>query len=357
MARIDVARVIAPARTDRAPRRPVAGSGLRLLPALIVLCLVFGLRYPSAFPTVGNLQSMAQVGGVLLAVTLGQGFALLVGGFDLSVAANMGFVGVAGGDVMVHHGLAAGIAVGIAAGVVIGLVNGLLIAGVGVSPFVVTLGMLTFLKAFGNQIAHGAPIFGFPSSAQYLGHTGWGPIPAPIAIGAILVAAMWIVLGLLRAGTYIYGIGGNREACRAAGVPVVRYEVLAYVLCATLASVAGLMELSRVSIGYVSNGTGDDLLSIAAAVIGGVAIGGGTGSIFGVVLGVAVLTVLTTGLTIAGIGEFYQDMVSGTVIVLSVLVSRVRAGVLREVIGVRGRERFGDGLSHRGVTTTSGREP
>ncbi|HZO96399.1 MAG TPA: ABC transporter permease [Gaiellaceae bacterium] len=297
---------------------------------------------------------MAQVGGVLLAVTLGQACALLVGGFDLSVAANMGFVGVLGGDMMVHHGLAAGIVAGVAAGVVIGLVNGLLIAGLGVSPFVVTLGMLTFLKAFGNEIAHGAPIFGFPSSTQFLGHTGWGPIPSPIAIAAILAVGMWVVLGVLRAGTYIYGIGGNREACRAAGVPVLRYEVLAYVLCGTLASVAGLMELSRVSIGYVSNGSGDDLLSIAAAVIGGVAIGGGTGSLVGVVLGVSVLTVLTTGLTIAGVGEFYQDIVSGGVIVLSVLVARVRGGMFPQVLRLRSGGVEGV-LARVGLSTTSGK--
>jgi ribose transport system permease protein len=204
-------------------------------------------------------------------------------------------------------------------------VNGVLIGGFGLSPFIVTLGMLTFLKGFGNELAHGAPIFGFPSAAQYLGQTGWGPLPAPIAIGAIVVAAVAVLLATCRAGLYMYAIGGERDACRAAGVPVVRHQILAYALCGTLAGVAGLMELSRVSIGYVTNGQGYDLLSIAAVVVGGTMIGGGKGSLVGVVLGVAVLTVLSTGLTIAGLNDFYQKMITGVVVVASVLVSQIHS--------------------------------
>ena len=307
--------------------RAILGSGtFRLLLALMLLTAVFSVAYPSTFATLGNLENMTRVGGILLVVTIGQMFALLIGGFDLSVAANMGFVSVVTALVMTDHGgLAPGILVGVLAGTAIGFVNGLLISGVGLSPFIVTLGMLTFLAGFGNELAHGAPIFGFPSNYNYIAAKDWGPIPAPLGVGALVLVVTWLLAARSRAGLYIYAIGGNRETCRAAGVPVVRYEVLAYTLCGALAGIAGMMELSRVSIGYVTNGQGYELLSIAAAVIGGTAIGGGVGSLSGVVLGVALLTVLSTGMDIARLSDFYQRMVFGVVIVGSVLVSQLRS--------------------------------
>jgi ribose/xylose/arabinose/galactoside ABC-type transport system permease subunit len=308
---------------------------------LAVLSIAFSIAYPSTFPTTTNLQNMAQIGGVLLVISIGQMFAILIGGFDLSVAATMGFVGVVAGLGMTEHGgLVPGILIGIIAGATTGFVNGLFIGGFGLSPFIVTLGMLTFEKGFGNELSHGAPIFGFPDSAQYLGQTAWGPIPSPIAIGAIVLVVIAIFFARLRAGVYIYAIGGHQETCRAAGVPIVRYKILAYTLCGMLAGVAGLMELSRVSIGYVTNGQGYDLLSIAAVVVGGVAIGGGRGSLSGVVLGVAVLTVLSTGLNIAGLSLFYQGMVTGIVVVTSVLVTQGRIQPLRTGLSTLFRKAF-----------------
>jgi ribose transport system permease protein len=308
---------------------------LGLLVALAVLCLFFSLRYPANFPTSNNIQNMTQVGGILLVVALGQMCAILIGGFDLSVAANMGFVGVVAGLGMTEHGgLGTGIVLGLAAGASIGFVNGIFIGGIGLNPFIVTLGTLTFARGLGNELSHGAPIFGFPDNVEFLGQTPWGPIPSPLAIGAIVLVVMMVFFARLRAGLYIYAIGGDRDTCRAAGVPTARFEILAYTLCGLLAGIAGLMELSRVSIGYVTNGQGYDLLSIAAVVVGGVMIGGGKGSLSGVVLGVAVLTVLSTGLNIAGMNEFYQRMVTGAVIVIAVLVSQAGSAKWRQSLTV-----------------------
>jgi ribose/xylose/arabinose/galactoside ABC-type transport system permease subunit len=318
--------VMAPATAHRdggVVMRLARTTEFRLLIALCVLCAVFAVAYPSPFATVGNLENMARVGGILLVVSIGQMFALLVGGFDLSVAANMGFVSVVTALGMTEYGgLVPGIALGLLAGAAIGAVNGALIAGFGLSPFIVTLGMLTFLLGFGNVLSHGAPLFGFPESYHFMAANNWGPVPAPLAIGAIVLIATWVLASKLRAGLYIYAIGGSRETALASGIAVVRYEVLAYTVCGALAGVAGMMELSRVAIGYVTNGTGYELLSVAAAVIGGTVIGGGAGTLTGVVLGVALLTALTTGLDIAGMNEFYQRMAFGAVIVGSVLVSR-----------------------------------
>jgi ribose/xylose/arabinose/galactoside ABC-type transport system permease subunit len=162
--------------------RALRSTEVRLFCALCLLSAAFSILYPATFPTAANVANMARVAGVLLVVTAGQMCALLVGGFDLSVASNVGFVGVITALGMTRYGgLTSGLLMGLVTGALIGLLNGGLIAWARLSPFIVTLGMLNFLLGFGNELAHGAPIFGFPSEFRYLAVQDWGPIPAPVA--------------------------------------------------------------------------------------------------------------------------------------------------------------------------------
>jgi ribose/xylose/arabinose/galactoside ABC-type transport system permease subunit len=147
-----------------------------------------------------------------------------------------------------------------------------------------------------------------------------------VAIASFTRLLAWAILARSRAGLYIFSIGGSRETARVSGIPVVRYEILAYTLCGFFTAVAGIMLTSRVSIGQGSLGQGYELLSVATAVIGGVAIGGGVGRLSGVLLGVVLLTVLTTGLDIGGINQFFQQMVTGLVLIGAVLIARSRGG-------------------------------
>jgi ribose/xylose/arabinose/galactoside ABC-type transport system permease subunit len=142
----------------------------------------------------------------------------------------------------------------------------------------------------------------------------------------------WIVLRESRLGLYLYGVGGSRTASLLAGVAVVRYEILGYTICGLLAGLAGLMLTARVSIGQAELGSGYELLSIAAAVIGGTAIGGGTASLLGVVLGSTLIQVLATGLAIAGVGPYRQQMATGAVIVIAAGVAKIRGVKLANMI-------------------------
>jgi ribose transport system permease protein len=312
---------------------------LQLLVALAVLYAIFAALYPSVFVTENNTVNMARAGGILLVVAIAQMSALVVGGFDLSVGANMGFVATLAAYFMVKLGYSIGwgVVLGLAIGAGVGLINGFLISAVRINPLITTLGMATFLLGLGF-IPNGAqPIFGLPPDyVQYFGAGDWGPIPAPVCIGAIVVVLMWLVLARSRAGVYIYGIGGSRDTCRISGVPIIRYEILAYTLCGLLAGLAGLMLGARISIVNADIGasSGYDLESIATAVIGGALIGGGVGRLSGVVLGVALLTVLETGLDIAKVHDFVQQMVKGVVLVSAVLIAQLRAGQLRDIARV-----------------------
>jgi ribose transport system permease protein len=287
---------------------------LQILLAAAVLAIVFAVLYPDSFATTGTGLNMARVAGILLVVAIAQSFALIVGGFDISVGATMGLTSVVAATLMVGGvGIGWAILAGILTGSAVGLVNGIGIAVFRVTPFVMTLGMLTAARGLADLIANGGTIVGLPREFALFGRSAWYGVPSAACIGAIVLVLAWIVLQRTRAGLYIYSIGGSLETARVAGVPIVRYQVLAYTLCGALAAVAGLMLTSRVSVSQGSLGQGYELLSVATAVIG-------------VVLGVALITVLTTGLDIAGVNPFVQQMVTGSVLVLAVLISNFRSG-------------------------------
>jgi ribose/xylose/arabinose/galactoside ABC-type transport system permease subunit len=150
-------------------------------------------------------------------------------------------------------------------------------------------------------------------------------VPSAAWIAIIVLIVAWLILQRTRAGLYIFSIGGSRETTRVAGVFVELFEILAYTLCGTMAGVGGVMLTSRVAVAQGSLGSGYELLSVATAVIGGVLIGGGVGRLTGVVLGVILVTVLNTGLDIAGVNPFVQQIVTGLVLISAVLLSKARA--------------------------------
>ncbi|HEU4807330.1 MAG TPA: ABC transporter permease [Homoserinimonas sp.] len=302
---------------------------VRLLLAVIILGAVFILIFPEQFGSARNAENIVRHSAVLLVVAIGQMFALLVGGFDISVGATMGLASTVGAMVMIQYGTTAGILIGLAAAAAVGLINGLLISRFRVSPVVATLGMMTFVGGLANHLSNGRSINGLPDEFGWFGRFDWGPIPSTAGLAILFGIAAWVLLSRTRVGLNIYAIGGSRGTSLLAGIPVIRNEVAAYVICSTLAGAAGLMLASRVVVGQASLGTGYELLSIATAVIGGVAIGGGIGRISGVILGVLLLSLMTTGMNIAGLSEFMQQMLTGAVLIAAVLIDQFRGNSAR----------------------------
>jgi ribose/xylose/arabinose/galactoside ABC-type transport system permease subunit len=296
----------------------------RLLLAVAALVAFFVMIFPEQFGSARNAENIARHAAILLVVALGQMFALLVGGFDISVGATMGLSATVGAIVMLQYGAVVGIVVGLFAAALVGLINGILISKFRVSPFVATLGMLTFVQGFANHISNGRSIFGLPESFGWFGRNNWGILPSTVGLALISGLLVWALLNRTRVGLGVYAIGGSRNTALLAGIPVIRTELLAYTLCGFLSGLAGLMLSSRVVVGQASLGQGYELLSIATAVIGGVAIGGGVGRLLGVVLGVVLLSTITTGMNIAGLSEFIQQMLTGAVLIAAVLVDRFR---------------------------------
>jgi ribose transport system permease protein len=187
--------------------------------------------------------------------------------------------------------------------------------------------MLTFLTGYANLLAHGQSVSGLdPKFVAGLGTGRWGFLPAGLGVAIIVLIVAWVITARSRFGLYLFAVGGSTEASKLAGVRVASVQATAYCVCGALSALAGLMLSARVGIGQASLGTDYDLLSIAAAVIGGVAIGGGAGRLLGVVLGVSLFTVLTTGLDIGAVNEFVQQMITGGVLVLAVLLAQFQSG-------------------------------
>ena len=171
----------------------IARENVQLLLGTVLLYLAFAIPYSSKFATAANTSNISQQAAVLLVVALGQMLALLIGGFDISVGANMGFVSVVAALVMQWQaGTAIAALVGLATGAMIGFLNGTLIAVLGVNPFAATLGMLTFLIGFGNVLSQGPSVAGVEDSFGYFGRLNWGPLPSAVAIAGVALTLTWI---------------------------------------------------------------------------------------------------------------------------------------------------------------------
>jgi ribose transport system permease protein len=208
------------------------------------------------------------------------------------------------------------IAVGMAA--LIGLLNGLLITKINIPPLIVTLAMMTGCRGISYIITDGIPIYGFPKSFSYLGQGYIWVIPIPVLLMILVMSVGYIVLNKTPFGLHIYGIGGNAEAARLSGVNVQKTLNIVYVISGALSGFAGIVLLSRINTGTATIVTSYEMDIITAVVLGGVSINGGEGKLKGVIMGVLIMGILSNGMIIMGISEYYQWIVRCIVLLLAV---------------------------------------
>jgi ribose/xylose/arabinose/galactoside ABC-type transport system permease subunit len=298
--------------------------------ALIALVAVFAWRSP-VFLTSANLLQVLLQASVNTIVALGMTFVIITAGIDLSVGSTAALAGMAAAMAMKAGLPLVGIAapwpmavfVGILSGVLIGLLNGLLITSLRITPFIVTLGMLSVVRGLTLIISEGRPIFGFPEGFNDLAGTV-GPIPAPAIIAAALAVISALVLRYTRLGEYTYAIGGNEEATRLSGVPVDRYKIAIYTLCGAFAATAGVVLTARLRVAEPNAATGYELDAIAATVMGGTSLFGGEGTVIGTVIGALIIATLRNGLNLLNVQAYYQQLAIGLVIILAVALDRFR---------------------------------
>lgn len=289
---------------------------------LVVLVIVFAILSPT-FLTLGNIQAMLLASAILIILSVAQSFVITTGGIDLSISATM-TLGAVGFGLSWQAGLGFWLSalIAILSSGLVGLVNGLLIAKGRVADFIATLGTLSVATGLALILTSGKPIS--VTSMELLRLTT-GKIwifGVPFLFAAAIAVIFWFVMFRSRFGLHVQAVGGSEEASIANGVKAQRVRIGVYVVGGVLAGIAAILLVARVGAAEPAINTQYLLNSIAAVVLGGVALTGGRGKIVGPVLGAVLLTALTNGLTLLGVSQFYQPLAVGLVVVLAALLTR-----------------------------------
>ena len=280
----------------------------------------------------GNVLNLLHQASYLFVLTVAQTLVILTRGFDLSLGTTVSAVSVASALVLTRFGddpggwvLALGVVAGLGMGLVVGLFNGLLVAVIGVNPFIATLASLNICLGLATTISGGKPVFGVPDgfSALFYDGTVLGARVNLLIAAAVLVLA-WFVLTRTVFGRAIYLIGSNPRAALVAGLPARFYLAGAYVTCSLLAALGALMLTARTGSGEPNLGGSLMLQSIAAAVIGGTSLRGGTGGVAAAVLGTFFVTMLSNGMNLLRISGYVQMIALGVVVILATALDFLR---------------------------------
>ncbi|TBO58413.1 ABC transporter permease [Streptomyces kasugaensis] len=272
-----------------------------------------------------NLLNVGVQASVTAILAFGVTFVIVSAGIDLSVGSVAALAATVVAWAATNEGLPVWIAVllGLAVGVAAGLVSGALVAYGRLPAFIATLAMLSIGRGLALVISGGSPI-AFPTSVSRLGDTlgGWLPVPVLVMIAMGLIAAL--ILARTYAGRAMFAIGGNEEAARLSGINVRRRKLVIYALSGLFAAVAGIVLAARLTSAQPQAAGGYELDAIAAVVIGGASLSGGSGKASGTLIGALILAVLRNGLNLLSVSAFWQQVATGLVIALAVLLDTLR---------------------------------
>jgi ribose transport system permease protein len=301
--------------------------------SLLALMVFFTFASPNFLQPdnmVGILQSTAVNGVLAVACT----FVIITAGIDLSVGTLMTFCAVMAGVFLTYWGLPiyVGVAAAILFGALCGFTSGVLIAKLKIPPFIATLGMMMLLKGLSLVISGTKPIYfndtpemPYISQESLIGYFIPAlPIPNAVLILFIVAVVSSIVLNKTMLGRYTFALGSNEEAVRLSGVNVDFWKIVVYTVSGGICGIAGLLIASRLNSAQPALGQGYELDAIAAVVIGGTSLSGGTGTILGTIIGAFIMSVLTNGLRIMSVAQEWQTVVTGVIIILAVYIDILR---------------------------------
>ncbi len=313
---------------------------------LIILVLTFSFL-SSSFRQMDNMLLIATMASTIGLVAVGQTLVLLTGGIDLSVSSVVALTGLVAASLM-KYGFGpippltgslsyAALGIGMLTGMTIGAGQGWLIANRRMPPFIVTLGTMVGLNGVAQAFSYGWPTHSLPDDFKWISDGHLWVIPAPALIMLAVYGIAWYVLHNTKFGRYCYAVGGNEIAARLSGVNVDRHKTYVYAISGLLAGLAGMILMAYIDGAAPTNGGSYELYSIAAAIIGGVSLGGGTGSVWGTLVGVLIITVIPNGMIMLNALPWWRDTVTGAIILVAVLIDverrRARQSVGRSEVG------------------------
>lgn len=315
----------------------------RAIVVLVALLILFASLAP-AFLTANNLQILTKHVAITAILSIGMTFVVLTGGIDLSVGSVAGLAGMVLGYLLTQGITFAGsthylpaivcVLIAIVISLLVGLLNGWLVSKAGVAPFIATLGTLYVARGTALLISNGRtfPDLGGQAARGNMGFTSLGQafflgLPMPVWIMLVLFIVAVVIARKTPLGRHIYAVGGNERAARLAGIRVPVVQLFTYVASALCAALVGLIIASQLEAAHPATGESFELTAIAAVVLGGTSLMGGRGSVTGSLLGACVIGVLSDGLVMLGVSEFWQMVIKGAVIILAVAIDQLQTRV------------------------------
>ncbi len=313
----------------------IKGKGLSVLKrsnmtaislVLAAMVVIAGIISPY-FLDIYNLQSLIRDLAFVGMIGISQSLLLLVGELDLSVGKISSLCGILAGIMMVDMNVNPFLSLVIALmlGIVFGAINGLLITKLRLNAMVATIGMQSVYGGINLVLTKGKAITGIPESIYSLGKGNLGPIPIPFLFTLGVLILVIFLAKKTKTGRYIYAIGNNREAASILGIKVDRIRVIIYAIVGMISALAGILYVARLGSSQSSIGESWPMMSIASAVIGGVALTGGIGNPAGALIGAAIISVISNVIVLLGVSVYWQSAVSGIVIVLAISFSSLSA--------------------------------
>ncbi len=291
---------------------------------LILLLAILAVARPGHFFSVSTVTQILAQSSVNILIALGEFFAILIAGIDLSVGSVVALTGMVTAQLMVAGvNPLLSLVLGVLLGGVLGLINGVLVNRTGLHPFIITLGTQAILRGITLIISNSSAVFGFPASfTRTISVNVFGLVPLVAIIALLTAAVLSFLTRQTKLGRNIYALGGNREAAWYAGINVKLHTLIVFMISGLCAGLAGVVLLGRVGSAEPAAATGFETYAIAAAIIGGTSFFGGKGKIFGVVIGGFIIGVINFGMNLLSLPSTLQQVVMGALIIGSVALDR-----------------------------------
>lgn len=303
-------------------------DNIGIIVALIAMC-VFLVVFPatrSTFLTSKNIFNILRQNASNLFLATGMTMVIILGGIELSVGSVIALSGCVAAGCIVNLGLpeAVGFLAAILVGALVGLFNGFIISSTNIPPFIVTLASMNITKGIALVYTQGAPIRCMTDAFKFPGAGYVGPIPTPVILMFIVFLIAALIMNRTQLGRHIYAVGGNAMAAQFSGINIKKVKFIVYIYTGIMAGIAGVIVASRLYSGQPTAGDGAEMDAIAAVVVGGTSMSGGSGRIGGTLIGVLIIGVLNNGLNLLGVDSNWQYIVKGFVILLAVYIDFIR---------------------------------
>ncbi len=304
-------------------------DNIGIIIALIAMC-AFLVIFPttrSTFPTSKNLFNILRQNASNLFLATGMTMVIILGGIELSVGSVIALSGCVAAGCVINLGLpeVIGFAAGIGVGALVGMFNGFVICKTDIPPFIVTLASMNITKGIALVITGGAPIRCMTDTFKFPGAGYVGPIPTPVVLMFVIFVIALFIVNRTQLGRHIYAVGGNAQAAKFSGINVQKVKFIIYTYTGIMSGIAGVVIASRLYSGQPTAGEGAEMDAIAAVVVGGTSMSGGSGTLGGTLIGVLIIGILNNGLNLLGVDSNWQYIVKGLVILLAVYVDWIRS--------------------------------